>query len=153
TGGGTGSFATDAELGVLTEVQPGSYAFMDREYREALGADPDGRFEQSLFIAATVISGNQPGFVTLDAGLKAFATDGPAPLPASPRFAGCEFGYLGDEHGKLTRPPGAPVVRGERVELVPGHIDPTLDRYDLIHLVRGEVLAEIVPVEARGASQ
>ena len=153
TGGGTGSFATDAELGVLSEVQPGSYAFMDREYRDALGADPDGGFEHSLFIASSVISANQPGFVTLDAGLKALSTDGPVARTATPRFAACAFGFLGDEHGKLTRPPGAPVVRGERVELIPGHIDPTLDRYDLIHLVRGDVLVEIVPVEARGASQ
>jgi D-serine deaminase-like pyridoxal phosphate-dependent protein len=76
TGGGTGSFGADAAQGVLTEVQPGSYAFMDREYRDALGDDLDGAFEQSLTIAATVVSANHPRWVTVDAGLKAFATDG-----------------------------------------------------------------------------
>ncbi|MFN4176380.1 DSD1 family PLP-dependent enzyme [Phenylobacterium sp.] len=152
TGGGTGTFATDAALGVLTEVQPGSYAFMDREYREALGDDPDGAFAQSLSVAATVISANHPKWVTVDAGLKALATDGPLPYPLTPKFAGCDFRFFGDEHGLLMRPDG-PVTRGERVELAPGHIDPTMDRYDILHLVRGDVLEAVVPLEARGASQ
>jgi len=152
TGGGTGTFATDAALGVLTEVQPGSYAFMDREYRDALGDDPDGAFAQSLSIAATVISANHPTWVTVDAGLKALATDGPLPQPLTPKFSGCDFRFFGDEHGLLMRP-DAPVNRGERVELAPGHIDPTMDRYDVLHLVRGDVLEAVVPIEARGASQ
>jgi D-serine deaminase-like pyridoxal phosphate-dependent protein len=153
TGGGTGSFAADAAQGVLSEVQPGSFAFMDRDYRDALAADPDGAFEQALAIASTVISANQPEWVTVDAGLKAFATDGPLPEPLSPKFAGCAYRYYGDEHGRLMRPEGQPVARGERLDFVPPHVDPTLDRYDVIHLVRGDVLVEIAPVEARGASQ
>lgn len=153
TGGGTGSFAADAAQGVLTEVQPGSFAFMDREYRDALKDDPDGAFEQALSIAATVISANHPQWVTVDAGLKAFSTDGPLPVAMTPRFAGCAYRFFGDEHGRLTRPEGRAVARGERVDFVPPHVDPTLDRYDVIHLVRGDVLVEIAPVEARGASQ
>ncbi len=153
TGGGTGTFEADAAQGVLNEVQPGSYAFMDREYREALKSDPDGEFEQSLTIAATVISVNHPRWVTLDAGLKAFSTDGPPPVPATAKFAGCGYRFFGDEHGLLMRPDGGTVGRGERVELVPGHIDPTMDRYDVLWLVRGDVLEDVVPIEARGASQ
>jgi D-serine deaminase-like pyridoxal phosphate-dependent protein len=153
TGGGTGSFAADAAQGVLTEVQPGSYAFMDRDYRDALKADPDGAFEQALAIAATVISANHPQWVTVDAGLKAFATDGPLPVALTPRFADSAYRFFGDEHGRLMRPEGQEVARGERVDFVPPHIDPTLDRYDVIHFVRGDVLVEIAPVEARGASQ
>ena len=53
----------------------------------------------------------------------------------------------------LTRPEGHAVMRGERVAFTPGHIDPTLDRYDLLHVVRGDVLIDIVRIEARGASQ
>ena len=153
TGGGTGTFAADAAQGVMTEVQPGSYAFMDREYRDALGADPDGGFEQSLTIAATVISANAAKWVTVDAGLKALSTDGPAPVPATPRFASSTYRFFGDEHGLLMRPEGEAVRRGDRVELIPGHIDPTMDRYDLLHLVQGDVLVDIVPIEGRGASQ
>ena len=153
TGGGTGSFAADAAQGVLTEVQPGSYAFMDREYRDALQDDPDGAFEQALVIAATVISANHPQWVTVDAGLKAFATDGPRPQALTPKFAASAYRFFGDEHGMLMRPPGEPVARGDRIEFAPPHVDPTLDRYDVIHFVRAEVLVEIAAVEARGASQ
>jgi D-serine deaminase-like pyridoxal phosphate-dependent protein len=153
TGGGTGTFAADAAQGVLTEVQPGSYAFMDREYREALGADPDGAFEQSLVIATTVISANQPKWVTVDGGLKAFSTDGPPPAPVDPALAGATYRFYGDEHGMLTRPDGVDLRRGMRIDFAPGHIDPTFDRYDVLHLVRGDVLVDIVPIEGRGAGQ
>lgn len=152
TGGGTGTFSTDAALGVLTEVQPGSYAFMDREYREALGEDPDGAFAQSLTIEAAVISANHPQWVTVDAGLKAFSTDGPLPQALTAKFDGCSYRFFGDEHGRVMRPQ-TEVRRGERIAFAPGHIDPTLDRYDVLHLVRGDVLEAVVPIEARGASQ
>lgn len=153
TGGGTGSFAADAAQGVLTEVQPGSFAFMDRDYREALTSDPDGAFEQSLTIATTVITDNHPQWVTVDGGLKAFSTDGPLPEPMTPKVTHSKFRFFGDEHGLLMRPEGQSLVRGERVLFAPGHIDPTLDRYDLLHLVQGDVLVDIVRIEARGASQ
>lgn len=153
TGGGTGTFAADAAQGVLNEVQPGSYAFMDKEYRDALKADPDGAFEQAATVVTTVISANHPKWVTLDAGLKAFSTDGPLPQPLTPKYADCAYRFFGDEHGLIVRPAGQPVVRGERLALAPGHIDPTLDRYDVLHLVQDGVLVDIVRLEARGASQ
>ncbi|WP_374468975.1 DSD1 family PLP-dependent enzyme [Phenylobacterium sp.] len=153
TGGGTGTFEADAAQGVLTEVQPGSYAFMDREYRDALGADPDGAFRQALFVAATVISANHPQWVTVDAGLKALSTDGPLPVPATPGFETAAFRFFGDEHGLLMRPQAHAAHRGDRIDLVPGHIDPTIDRHEVLWLVRGDVLEAIIPVEGRGASQ
>lgn len=153
TGGGTGTFSADVAQGVLTELQPGSYAFMDREYRDALGDDADGAFEQSLVIAATVISANHPAWVTVDAGLKAFAADGPAPKPLTPGFAAATYRFFGDEHGMVTRPQGERVKRGDRIDFAPGHIDPTLDRYDLLHLTQGDALIDILRLEARGAAQ
>ncbi len=153
TGGGTGTFQADAAQGVLTEVQPGSYAFMDRQYRDALKDDPDGAFEQALSIAATVVSANHPQWVTVDAGLKSMATDAGPPTPLTPKFADGRFRFFGDEHGMLMRPEGASVARGERVDFMPPHVDPTLDRYDVLFLVRGDVLVDIAPIEGRGASQ
>lgn len=153
TGGGTGTFAADAAQGRLTEIQPGSFAFMDREYRDALGEDVDGDFEQSLTIHTTVVSDNQPNWVTLDGGFKAFSTDGPAPIPWSSRLGDCAFVFFGDEHALLGRAIETPLRRGDRVAFVPGHVDPTLDRYDILHLVQGDRLVDIVPIEARGASQ
>ena len=154
TGGGTGTFSADAALRVLTEVQPGSYIFMDNQYRDALGDDADGAFEQSLFVQAQVISINAEEWVTVDAGLKAFATDGPVPRTTGKRFGGSRYFYFGDEHGGLMRPSGGPpVVLGERVEFIPPHCDPTVDRYDVMYFVRGDVVIEIVPIEAARRSQ
>lgn len=154
TGGGTGSFTADAALRVLNEVQPGSYIFMDNQYRDALGTDADGAFEQSLFVQAQVISVNATEWVTVDAGLKAFATDGPVPRPTGKRFGGSRYFYFGDEHGGLTRPDnGAPVRLSERVELIPPHCDPTVDRYDVMYFVRGDAVVEIAPIEAARRSQ
>src|SRR5207253_8197213 len=81
TGGGTGSYAIDAELGVLTELQAGSYIFLDREYGDCeLAAGDAPVFEPALFLDATVISANAAGMVTVDAGLKALASDAGPPV-------------------------------------------------------------------------
>lgn len=152
TGGGTGTLNADLSLGVLNEIQPGSYIFMDREYHEALGQESPG-FETSLFVQAQVISANQAEHVTLDAGLKAFATDGPMPKPASAGFEDCEYRFFGDEFGLLTKPRERQISLGDRIEFEVPHCDPTVDRYDVLHLARGDMLVEIVPVEGRGRSQ
>jgi len=154
TGGGTGTFAADTAIGVLNERQPGSYVFMDNQYADALGDDPDGAFQTSLFVQAQVISANAPRWVTLDAGLKAFATEGPAPRPATAPFAADAYFYFGDEHGGLMRPAGSgAIAHGHRVELKVPHCDPTVDRYSWMHMVRGEVLVSIEPIEAARRSQ
>ena len=154
TGGGTGTFAADAALRVLNEAQPGSYIFMDAQYRDALGADEDAAFEQSLFVQAQVVSVNAAHWVTVDAGLKAFATDGPLPRPVGQRFGGSSYFYFGDEHGGLSRPlQGSPIRLGERAEFIPPHCDPTVDRYEMLFLVRSDVLIEITPLQAARRSQ
>ena len=151
TGGGTGSHAIDAELGVLTELQVGSYIFMDREYAEC---DLDGGgampFETALLVDARVISANAIGLITIDAGLKAFATDaGPATIIAG---AGddARYRFMGDEHGAVmgTDLPGL----GARITLGTPHCDPTVNLYDAYHVINGEDLAAIWPVTARGRS-
>ena len=90
---------------------------------------------------------------TVDAGLRAFATDGPMPRPAGDRFAGSTYMFFGDEHGALSRPAGAPVKLGERVEFSTPHCDPIVDRYDAYHVVRGDRLVDIVPIDAARASR
>jgi len=152
TGGGTGTCAIDVEVGVFNELQPGSYVFMDREYRDALGPDPEGRFEQSLTIATTVISTNQRGFVTVDAGLKAMATDAGSPLVVG-HEGSVSYEFFGDEHGLVTNAPSGAFARSERLELVPPHCDPTVDRYDILWLVRGDEVVGVADIDARGCSQ
>lgn len=152
SGGGTGTALLDAEIGLLTELQPGSYVFMDREYADALGEDPEGRFGQSLTIETTVVSANQAGFVTVDAGLKSMATDAGSARVLWPSSAR-EYHFFGDEHGLVTCDPHAPLRRGDRVALVPPHCDPTVDRYDQVWLVRGGDVIGVAEVTARGCSQ
>ena len=129
TGGGTGTGLLDIERGVLTELQVGSYVFMDREYRDALGTDPESRFAQSLTLVTTVISSNQTGFVTVDAGLKSMATDAGVPVMADHPEA--TYAFFGDEQGLVDRhrrmvagpgrtdPPGAAPLRSDGRPLRP----------------------------------
>jgi D-serine deaminase-like pyridoxal phosphate-dependent protein len=152
SGGGTGTMGLDVEIGVLNELQTGSYVFMDREYRDALGEDPEGHFAQSLTLATTVISANHDGYVTVDAGLKAMATDAGVPLVVGYERT-ASYTFFGDEQGMITYEPGHPFRRGERLELVPPHCDPTVDRYDVIWLVHDDVLLDVIEVTARGRSQ
>lgn len=148
TGGGTGTFAIDAALGVFTELQVGSYIFLDREYVDCELAGP--RFEPALFVDATVVSANTPGMVTIDAGLKAFATDAGVPvvLAGAPRDA--RYAFTGDEHGALhgTGLPGL----GARVTLMPPHCDPTVNLYDRYRILEGDAIVDSWPVTARGRS-
>ncbi|HTZ79017.1 MAG TPA: DSD1 family PLP-dependent enzyme [Stellaceae bacterium] len=152
TGAGTGTFDLDPEAHVFTELQVGSYIFMDVDYNNALR---EGRntlpFETSLFVQTAVVSTNAPGYVTCDAGLKAFATDGPKPEIARGAPEGATYTFFGDEHGKLILPEGAPRPEiGHRLECVTPHDDPTVNLYDVYHVVRGDTLVDIWPVDARG---
>jgi D-serine deaminase-like pyridoxal phosphate-dependent protein len=152
SGGGTGTMGIDAEIGVLNELQTGSYVFMDREYRDALGEDPEGRFAQSLTLVTTVISANHEGYVTVDAGLKSMATDAGLPLVVGHEST-ATYQFFGDEQGMVTCDSNHPFHRGERLELVPPHCDPTVDRYDVIWLVHDDVVVDVINVTARGRSQ
>ncbi len=152
TGAGTGTFDLDPEARLFTELQVGSYVFMDVDYLRAMR---DGRnappFETALFVATSVVSVNAPGYVTTDAGLKSFATDGPAPEMAAGAPPGSRYEFFGDEHGKLILPPGAPrPPLGAMVECVTPHCDPTVNLHDVYHIVRGDTLVDIWPVDARG---
>ncbi len=151
SGGGTGTLGLDLEIGVLNELQPGSYVFMDREYRDALGEDPEGRFAQSLTLLTSVISVNHEDYVTVDAGLKSMATDAgvPSVLGHEPKAT---YEFFGDEQGMVIYP-GHSFRRGERLELVPPHCDPTVDRYDVVWLVHDDVVVDVLDVTARGRSQ
>ncbi len=150
TGGGTGTAALEVGARGLDELQPGSYVFMDREYHDVLDAEGECAFGQSLTILTTVVSANQPGFVTVDAGLKAMATDAGSPTVVG---LGSGFAFFGDEHGLVTTSDERAIDRGDRLALVPPHCDPTVDRYDRVWLVRGGRLVGWTPVDARGCCQ
>ena len=154
TGGGTGTHAIDVELGVLNELQVGSYVFMDRQYADCdLTGDGGAPFETALMVDARVISASHAFMSTVDAGFKAFATEAGAPPILAGAAAGAAFHFMGDEHGCVVPPTGeAPPALGERVTFAAPHCDPTVNLYDAYHAVKGDTLVAIWPIEARGRS-
>jgi 3-hydroxy-D-aspartate aldolase len=153
TGGGTGTHSIDAELGFFTELQAGSYVFMDREYLDCdLTGNDSPPYETSLMVDATVISANAPGRVTLDAGIKAFSTDTSSPGVTAGALIQAKYEFMGDEHGALLLD-GKPLpTLGERVTLVTPHCDPTVNLYATYHVVQGNTLRAIWPIAGRARS-
>ena len=155
TGSGTGTHYIDAKLGVFTELQVGSYVFMDHDYNvcDLRGLDKP-TFEQALQIDARVVSSNTPGMVTVDAGLKAMATEKGPPMILKGAVEGSTTRFMGDEHLAVIAPEGkSPPGHGEQVILTPPHCDPTVNLYEAYHVVKGDTLVEIWPVTARGRSR
>lgn len=151
TGGGTGSAEFDLETGVYTEIQPGSYVFMDGDYgrNEWQGTL---RLAQSLFVVSTVMSRAKADRVILDAGLKSLAVD--SGLPYFHGRSGLDYIAANDEHGIATVGPQTerPAL-GDVILLVPGHCDPTLNLHDEIIGVRDGLVECIWPIAARGMSR
>jgi D-serine deaminase-like pyridoxal phosphate-dependent protein len=153
TGGGTGTHRIDADLGVLTELQAGSYVFMDKQYGDCdLDGEGGSPFETSLFVDAHVISANAASMATIDAGFKALSTDGGSPVVAAGAPRDAKFVFMGDEHGALIAPDHAFRI-GDHISLAVPHCDPTVNLYDAYHVVRDGTLIGIWPVTARGRSR
>eukprot|EP00793_Prasinoderma_coloniale_P003283 PRCOL_00005918-RA len=146
TGGGTGTFEYELASGLYTELQPGSYFFMDGDYGRnewESGALP----EQAMWVLATVISAHEGNdYVVVDAGSKAVSTDaGPPRVRVAPSLGeGGEapggnadalvYACAGDEHGIISLAEGAgegaelPRL-GSKLFLAPGHVDPTTNMH------------------------
>ncbi len=152
TGAGTGSFAFEAESGVYTELQCGSYIFMDADYRRNLDRDgaPVGTFRPSLFVWATVMSRPNEQRAIVDAGLKALAFDSGPPLVWDEPAALYE--RASDEHGRIAITAATNRLRiGDKVRLLPGHCDPTVNLYDWYVCIRGNRVEALWPITARGS--
>ncbi|SPE19978.1 D-threonine aldolase [Burkholderiales bacterium] len=149
TGGGTGTFPYDVRSGVYTEVQPGSYLFMDVDYARNEQDARAPQFEVALFVLASVMSLREDR-ATLDAGLKAFSTD---LGPAQPTFEGWRVRNVSDEHTVLMRANDAtPIKLGDKALLVPSHCDPTVNLHDWVVATRKGRVEAVWPIEARGKS-
>jgi len=151
SGASTGTYNIDAEIKGVTELQAGSYVFMDVDYRRIGGTSGAlyDDFSPALSVLSTVVhrSGNK---AVVDAGLKAFATDrafGPEPLTLS----GVTFEFAGDEHGRLTlRNPTQDIQPGDRLRFIIPHCDPTVNLYDRLYCVRGELVEDAWSIMDRG---
>jgi 3-hydroxy-D-aspartate aldolase len=147
SGAGTGTFALEAASGVFTELQVGSYVFMDADYGRN---QPPPPFRNSLFVLSTAMSVPRAGLAVVDAGHKAVSVDSGPPLVWNRK--GVVYVGASDEHGKLSLDADAEPIRlGERVMLTPSHCDPTVDRYDWYVGTRKNRVECLWPVAARGA--
>ncbi len=152
TGAGTGSFEFETASGVYTELQCGSYIFMDADYGRNLDRDgaPTRGFEPSLFVWATVMSRPTEDRAIVDAGLKALAFDSGPPLVWDEPAASYE--RASDEHGRLAVTAATNrLMIGDKIRLVPGHCDPTVNLYDWYVGIRSSRVEAIWPITARGA--
>ncbi|HRD76960.1 MAG TPA: DSD1 family PLP-dependent enzyme [Hyphomicrobiaceae bacterium] len=156
-GAGTGTYDLEGSSGVYTELQAGSYVFMDADYARNKRADgrPYDTFEHALFVIATVMSLPVAERAVIDAGLKTFATDAGMPEPRG--LDGASYIRPSDEHGiiDLTKS-NHRLALGDRVALIPGHCDPTVNLHDWYVGVRGYGTPNahvecLWPVAARGA--
>jgi 3-hydroxy-D-aspartate aldolase len=152
TGAGTGTFELEMASGVYTELQVGSYVFMDVDYGRNTDrtGQPVSDFENALFILTTVMSYPVPQRAIVDAGLKALSVDS-----GMPRVVGHDavsYVAASDEHGRLEITGDArPFRLGDKIRLVPGHCDPTVNLHDWFVCIRGAHVETLWPVSARGA--
>jgi D-serine deaminase-like pyridoxal phosphate-dependent protein len=150
TGAGSGTFMLEVESRIWNEIQPGSYLFMDADYARNQWAAPLPAFEHSLFVLATVMSRPSPDKAIVDAGLKASSID--SGMPTVWQRPGLTYAGASDEHGRIEIVAGAAAPKlGEKLLLVPGHCDPTVNLYDWYVCVRRGVVEELWPITARGA--
>ncbi|MDQ6850902.1 MAG: alanine racemase [Actinomycetota bacterium] len=141
--GGTGTYAINTWA---SEIQAGSYALMDTAY----GALPDLAFGQALFLLGRVVSQTKaandvPGWAVIDVGLKSHAMD-----HGNPTVPGGTVWFCSDEH-TTWQPADADRVRlGDLVRVLPAHVDPTVVLHERLHLVDGDEVIDVWPVDLRG---
>jgi len=143
SGGGTGSYDISSEVERINEIQAGSYALMDTDY-----GCLNMPFEQALFVMGTVISRPVPERCVIDAGHKACTKDHGNPSVKGMKDA--TVVALNDEHAIIEIPPTSTIKVGDRLALVPSHIDPTMNLHDVVYALDGDNVIGVWPVAARG---
>ncbi len=154
SGCSTGTYNIDPHIPGITEMQVGSYVLMDVDYLGIGGQSGDvyDDFSAALTVLTTVVSKVHQDQATVDAGLKAVATDRKFG-PDLKEINGVDYRFGGDEHGILTlREPSQEIELGDRLELIVPHCDPNVNLYDRMYCTRGEDVVEVWSVAARGHS-
>jgi D-serine deaminase-like pyridoxal phosphate-dependent protein len=152
SGGGTGTHDFDHEVGLFTEIQAGSYVFMDMNYRDVvLRKDEAHPFDPALSVRTTVISASKPDYVVTDAGIKEidgiFGFDHPLILRGAPAEA--QYSLIGDDMGRVDLPLARETLPlGSIIEVQPPHCYQTAVLYPWYHVVRGDVLEDIWAIGA-----
>ena len=156
SGGGTGTYNIMQAVPGFTDVQVGSYLFMDMQYL-AIGNESGGEvfndFEPSLTVLTTVLNNRFQGRLTTDAGAKALTLN--TPLAGVIGEPGMEYNAGSDEFGgiRFTSPPSKEYRIGDLLEVIVPHCDPVVNEYDQIYGIRKDKVEVVWPITARGKSQ
>jgi D-serine deaminase-like pyridoxal phosphate-dependent protein len=158
TGGSTGSVMLELQDPVLNELQCGSCVVMDVEYLSMpFSTDvAEWPFEAAVAVQASVLSNNWDRHAIADAGDKRFASKyGHDPqlirVPEGIDLASSSYRPISDEHGRLDFTSGPRPPAGARIECVVPHCDPSINLFDVAHVVSGDVLVDVWAIDARGA--
>ena len=154
SGGGTGTYNIMTKVPGFTDLQVGSYIFMDAQYLEIGGESGDiyTDFVPSLTVMTTVLNTYFPGRLTTDAGAKALTLNKPDAIVIGEK--GFAYNAGSDEFGSIRYETAAKTYKvGDRLELIVPHCDPAVNEYDVIHGTRKDRVEVVWPISARGHSQ
>jgi D-serine deaminase-like pyridoxal phosphate-dependent protein len=142
--GGTGSYDISGTIPGITEIQAGSYVLMDTDYAK-LGLP----FEHALSVLGTVISRPVPERCVADSGHKSCTKD--HGNPSVHGIGGASVLTLNDEHATIAVPSECAIHIGDRIQLLPSHIDPTMNLHDVVYALDGDRVIGVWPISARGS--
>ncbi|WP_392340382.1 DSD1 family PLP-dependent enzyme [Moritella marina] len=150
SGSGTGTYEIDSDIASVTEIQPGSYTVMDKEYFdiEYSVSNSAGHFQPAMTLLTSVISANHSTHVTVDAGTKALYKEATHPQIISHENLNYEWHYFGDEHGKVSGD-SLPSV-GAVIEMIVPHCDPTINLHDKFYVVEDDIVVAVWDIALRG---
>lgn len=155
SGGGTGTYNIMPLVTGFTDVQVGSYLFMDHQYIEIGGATNEMMYDDftpSLTVMTTIINTNYPGRIITDSGSKALTLNQPPALVIGEP----DFKYIAgsDEYGTITFENSSKTYKvGDKLEVIIPHCDPVINLYDFMYGTRQDKVVSILPILARGKSQ
>jgi 3-hydroxy-D-aspartate aldolase len=155
SGGGTGTYNIDHDTKGMTDVQVGSYVFMDAQYI-SIGGEEDAEvysdFATSLTVMTTVLNDQYEGRATSDAGAKACTINQPWPIIKDE--SGMTYRSGSDEFGTITYgdDPSRNYKVGDKLEVIVSHCDPVVNLYDQMYAIRGDMVEAVWPISARGMS-
>ena len=141
--GGTGTFDISGRIDGITEIQAGSYALMDTDY-SSVGVP----FEPAFWVLGTVVSRPARERCVADCGHKSMTKD--HSLPVVRGIEGATVTSLNDEHATIALPAESTLKIGDRVALLPSHVDPTINLHDVFYVVDGQAVVDVWPIAARG---
>ncbi|HSI74600.1 MAG TPA: DSD1 family PLP-dependent enzyme [Lunatimonas sp.] len=155
SGGGTGTYDMMQEIPGFTDVQVGSYVFMDCQYLEIGGAKNEERFddfEASLTVLTTIVNANYPNRLVTDSGAKSFTLNKPTGwVVGEPDFV---YNAGSDEYGSISFENATKTYQvGDKLEVIVPHCDPVVNLYDFMYGIRNDKVESILPILARGKSQ